>query len=316
MRVLITGSSGFAGTHLARWLCAIEPTCDVFGTVFGDGPDHLPAAIQRFPLDLCDAGTVEKALHDIQPNQIYHLAGQASPALSFEQPWETIEANLRAQINLFESCLKLGLQSRILVVSSAEFYDPREMGEHGLNENAAFRPTSPYGVSKVAQDMLALQYALAHNLEIVRARPFNHVGPGQSDKFVAPAFALQIARIEAGLQERVLSVGNLSARRDFTDVRDVVRAYYLLMSSGRAGEAYNIASGTVHSIEQVLHTLLSFTPVEVEVQVDPAKMRPVDIQVIRGDSSKLRRATGWQPEYSFEDSMRDLLEECRQRIHQ
>jgi GDP-4-dehydro-6-deoxy-D-mannose reductase len=198
------------------------------------------------------------------------------------------------------------------VVSSAEIYGPGDGS--AITEDAPLCPSSPYGVSKVAQDLLGLQYHLSHDLPLMRARPFNHFGPGQREGFVAPDFAMQVARIEAGLQAPVLEVGNLAARRDFTDVRDIVRAYHLLLEQGEPGAAYNIASGTAHSVQEILDTLISFSRASITVRADPARFLPVDVPVRLGSAERLRAATGWQPQIPFEQTLRDLLDECRQRV--
>jgi len=235
---------------------------------------------------------------------------------SFEDPWETLENNIRAQLNIIRACLDLHIQPRILIVSSAEIYGAVAPGRQPMSEETAIRPTNPYSVSKVAQDMLGLQYFLSHSLPIMRARPFNHIGPGQNDRFVAPAFAKQIAAIEEGRSDAVIYVGNLNAKRDFTDVRDIVRAYHMIVQKGAPGEAYNIASGAAHSIRHLLDTLLHLSNIEIEVRVDPARLRPVDVPAIRGASSKLRRDTGWKPAYAFEATLRDVLDDSRSRAHE
>ena len=235
---------------------------------------------------------------------------------SFEAPWETLENNIRAQLNIIQACLDLDLRPRTLIVSSAEIYGAVAPEQLPLAEDTEIRPANPYSVSKVAQDMLALQYCLSHDLPIMRARPFNHIGPGQNDRFVAPAFATQIARIEEGLQEAVIYVGNLSAKRDFTDVRDIVRAYRMIIEKGQPGEAYNVASGVARSIGDLLGIMLGFCDLDIEVRTDPARLRPVDLPEIRGDSAKLRADTGWKPTITFEQTLRDVLADCRQRVIQ
>jgi GDP-4-dehydro-6-deoxy-D-mannose reductase len=185
-----------------------------------------------------------------------------------------------------------------------------------ITEDMPLLPTSPYSVSKIAQDMLALQYHFSHDLPIMRARPFNHIGPGQKESFVAPSFGTQIAKIEQSGRPGVIKVGDLSAERDFTDVRDIVRAYRLIAEFGAPGEVYNIASGESHSIQSLLDTLLSFSSAKIEVEIDPSRLRPVTIPILRGDYSRLQAATGWEPQIPFEQSLSDILEDCRQNIQQ
>lgn len=314
MRILITGIGGFVGGHLAQHLRAVSPGSIIHGTVLFRGQAAPDASVIYHELDLKDARAVSQLIADVRPDHVYHLAAQASPRRSFAEPWETLENNIRAQLNLIQACLALSPLPRLLIVSSAEIYGPVQPEQLPIDETTPFRPISPYGVSKVAQDMLGLQYYLSHGLPVIRARPFNHFGPGQSEGFVAPDFAIQIARIEAGQQEPIIRVGNLSAQRDFTDVRDVVRAYRLLMEHGAAGEAYNIASGCSYSIQQLLDILLQHSSAVIEVQPDPNRLLPIDVPIIRGDARRLRAVTGWEPTIRFEDTLLDILNDCRARV--
>jgi GDP-4-dehydro-6-deoxy-D-mannose reductase len=312
VNILITGAGGFVGQTLARYLRAALPHARLIGT---QQPGHAAPAldgVQWVYADLRDPDAAQAVLSAAQPSQIYHLAGQAFVPRSFENPWETLETNIRAQLNLLTGCIALGIAPRMVIAGSAEVYGAANLTP--ITEDTPLAPSSPYSVSKVAQDMLGLQYHLSHGLPIVRARPFNHFGPGQSDLFVAPAFAMQIARIEAGLQPPILKVGDLSARRDFTDVRDVVRAYHLMMEHGRAGEAYNVASGKARTIQSLLEGLLAHARADISVEVDSARLRPSKIPILEGDYSRLHAATGWQPQIPFEQTLRDLLEDCRQRV--
>lgn len=313
MRILITGAGGFVGHHLADFLGGVQPTATLTGTRLAPGETMSPAVQASRTIDLKIYEQVHALLHDCQPDIIYHLAAQAFVPRSFEDPWETLENNIKAQVNIIQACLQLQLRPRIVIISSAEIYGAVETQELPLNEDARILPSNPYSVSKVAQDMLGLQYYLSHELHIMRARPFNHIGPGQNLRFVAPSFALQIAKIEARQQEAVIYVGNLEAKRDFTDVRDIVRAYHLIAERGLPGQAYNVASGLAVSIRQLLDALLSMSDENIEVRVDSKRLRPVDIPEIRGDASKLRRDTGWRPLYSFDETLRDVLADCRQR---
>ncbi|MCB9454735.1 MAG: GDP-mannose 4,6-dehydratase [Anaerolineaceae bacterium] len=314
MRILITGASGFAGRHLIEHILNTVPDAVIHGTVFGPNTGALPESGKWYDLDLRDVSAVCDLIAQIRPEQIYHLAAQASPRRSFEAPWETLENNIRAQLNLILGCLAADLEPRMVIISSAEIYRPVDPPDRPIPEDTPFLPTSPYGVSKITQDMLAKQYFLSHQLPIMLARPFNHCGPGQSLGFVAPDFAIQIARIEAGQQQPVIQVGNLSARRDFTDVRDVVRAYRLIMAHGKPGEAYNVASGQAYSIQELLDTLIGYSTTPVEVRVDPARFLPVDVPIKRGDASKLGAAAGWMPEIPLHKSLLDILNDCRQRV--
>ncbi len=311
MRILITGAGGFVGRHLSQHLLDTLPDAEIHGTTL-HATESPFSKIKYHKVDLQDEPAVRRVIEQLQPAYIYHLAAQASPRRSFEIPWATLENNIRAQLNVLLACIYCRLTPRILIVGSAEIYGP--LDDTPLREDTPFRPTNPYAVSKVAQDMLGLQYHISHKLPIVRARPFNHIGPGQSEGFVAVDFAIQIARIEAEQQTPTMRVGNLAAQRDFSDVRDVVRAYHLLMESGTPGEAYNIASGQAHSIQSVLDTLLSHSHKTVDVQPDPERMMPIDIPIIRGDATKLMVATGWKPTFAFEQTLLDVLNDCRERV--
>lgn len=316
MRVLITGAGGFVGNHLAAHLAQTQAISRLIGTTLFESETVHPAISSNCLLDLKDYAQVRNLLADCRPDAVYHLAAQAFVPRSFEDPWETLENNILSQLNITKACLALNLRPRILIVSSAEIYGQVSAAQLPLDENSPIRPTNPYSVSKVAQDMLGLQYYLSHDLPIMRARPFNHIGPGQNGRFVAPAFAMQIASIEEGQREAVINVGNLTAKRDFTDVRDIVRAYSLIVEKGRPGQAYNVASGLAYSIGQLLDILLGLSEIDIKVQIDPARLRPVDVPEIRGDSTKLRRDTGWKPSLSFEATLQDVLADCRQRSEQ
>lgn len=316
MRVLITGAGGFVGGHLITHLKTAQPTVVLHGTrLFESEPIHH-LLDNSTAIDLKQYTHVKQLLEDFRPEQIYHLAAQAFVPRSFEDPWETLENNILSQLNIIRACLELDLQPRMLIISSAEIYGAITPEELPISENTPIRPTNPYSVSKVTQDMLGLQYYLSHNFPIMRARAFNHFGPGQNPNFVAPAFATQIAKIEVGEQESVIYVGNLEAQRDFTDVRDIVRAYELIVNHGLPGQAYNIGSGKTYSVQHLLDTLLTYTEIAIEVRVDESRLRPVDVPIVQADSSKLSQHTGWQPTISFEQTLKDVLEDCRQRVRQ
>ncbi len=234
--------------------------------------------------------------------------------LTWQDPWATIEKNIRAQVNLLHAVTQQDLRPRILIIGSNEEYGRVEPEDLPINEDTPLRPDSPYGVSKIAQDFLGLQYFLSHNLHVVRVRPFNHIGPRQNDRFVAASFAKQIAEIEAGAREPVIFVGNLEAQRDFTDVRDMVRAYVLALERGAPGEVYNIGSGKAYSIRQLLNTFLSMTTAEIRVAQDPARSRPSDTPITVCDASKFRKQTGWEPQIEFEQTVRDTLEHWRAKV--
>lgn len=313
MRILITGVGGFVGRHLFNTLCKQYPDAIIHGTAI-DEPPRMGDRLKYHLIDLKNYAVISDLIAEVQPDQIYHLAAQASPRRSFVIPWETLENNIKSQLNIIQSCIALKLQPRILVISSAEIYGPVRPEQQPINEDAPLRPTNPYGVSKVTQDMLGLQYYLSHKLPILRVRPFNHFGPGQSEGFVATDFAAQVARIEAGLQENIIEVGNLAAERDFTDVRDVVEAYTQLVEKGTPGDVYNVASGKPYSIQYLLDVLLQYSTVDIQVKVSEARMLPIDVPIVRGDATRLRQLTGWQPNIPFETTLLDVLNDWRNRV--
>ena len=315
MRALITGISGFVGSHLAEYL--LEHTdWHVAGTVYGpeENIEHLRDRLELYPAELSELETVTSILEQARPDHIFHLAAQPLVSLSRRDPWGTLASNIRLQLNILEAVARLDSAARILVVGSSEEYGLVRPDELPIKETNPLRPTSPYAVSKVAQDMLGLQYHLSHRLYTVRVRPFNHIGPRQSLGFVAPDFARQIARAEAGLQEPVIRVGNLEPQRDFSDVRDVVRGYHLLITQGEPGEVYNLGSEQARSVGELLEKLLVMSEVPITVEQDPERVRPTDVPVIFGDCTRIRERTGWRPRISFEQSLRDVLDYWREQV--
>ena len=314
MRAFITGVGGFAGSHLSDYL--LEQTdWHVTGCVLpGWDCSHLDGRVTCLELDLRDRMAVRAMLEQAAPDIIFHLAAQAFVPVSWQDPWDTLENNIRAETNILDGLVKLGAKPRVMVVGSNEEYGLVSPQDLPLREDSPLRTNSPYAVSKVAQDLLGLSYFLSYALPVLRVRPFNHIGPRQSEGFVAPAFARQIALIEAGRQEPVIHVGNLSAQRDFTDVRDVVRAYHLVVTKGQPGEVYNIGSGQPRTIQSLLETMLSLSAAQIRVEFDPERMRPSDTPIVYCDASKLRDATGWTPDISFEHTLRDVLDDWRARI--
>jgi GDP-4-dehydro-6-deoxy-D-mannose reductase len=278
--------------------------------------DHLERPIPVAIADLRDLKVVEEIFLDVKPDCIYHLAAQAYVPTAWRAPWETFENNVRPELNILQLMAYRGLKARLLVVASNEVYGAVSPDKLPVNENTLLEPNNPYGVSKVAQDLLARQYFLSHGVDVIRARAFNHLGPRQSPQFVAANLARQIAEAEMGLREPVVSVGNLQAQRDFTDVVDVVRAYALLMEKGRSGEAYNIGSGRPRAVQTVLETLLGQSSVKVRIEHDPARLRPSDVPIIYGDITKLRSDTGWEPTISFEESLCRVLAYWREVVRQ
>jgi GDP-4-dehydro-6-deoxy-D-mannose reductase len=256
---------------------------------------------------LADPEATTRAIVAARPNVIFHLAGQPFVPESFRDPAATLAANTLGALHIFLALIEYRMATRVLVVGTNEEYGQILPEDLPLSERAPLRPTSPYGVSKVAQSMLGLQYHLSHGLDVVRVRPFTHIGPRQNERFVTAAFARQIARIELGRQAPVMQVGNLSACRDFTDVRDIVRAYALLMNQGEAGEVYNVGSGQAVIIRDMLDTLLAASATPIEIQLNPDLMRPIDIPLVTCDARKIRERTGWSPAIAIGQTLHDIL---------
>ncbi len=317
MRALITGIAGFAGSHLAEYLLA-ETDWEVWGTIHQNERNisHLRGQLKLRRVDLRVSVAVRDLLGEVRPDRVYHLAGQSYVPVSWDDPWQTFEINVRSQINLLEAVLEAGLTPRILIVASNEEYGLIAPEDLPIDEDTPLRPASPYAVSKVAQDMLGLQYHLNYDLFVVRVRPFNHIGPRQRSEFVAAAFAQQLAEIEAGLRSPVVQVGNLEAKRDFTDVRDMVRAYFFALERGEAGAVYNIGAGQAHSIRELLDILLELSTARVAVEHDPTRTRPSDVPVAICDASRFRTQTGWAPQTPFRESLRRVLDYWRQCVQE
>lgn len=317
MRVLITGITGFAGSHLAEFLLKRDGV-EVHGIERWrsktDNIEHLKGRVAMHECDLRDGSSIRKVLETVRPDQIYHLAAQSFVPTSWKAPAETLMTNILGQLHIFEAVRQIGINPRIQIAGSSEEYGLVNADELPIKESNPLRPLSPYGVSKVGQDLLAYQYHQSYKLHVVRTRGFNHTGPRRGDVFVESNFAQQIAKIERGLQEPVVKVGNLQAKRDYTDVRDMVRAYWLALEKGLPGDVYNICSGETHSIESVLQSLLAMSSAKVRVEPDPARMRPSDVLLLHGDSSKFQKQTGWRPEIPLETTLRDLLNYWRARM--
>ncbi|HEY8022754.1 MAG TPA: GDP-mannose 4,6-dehydratase [Thermoanaerobaculia bacterium] len=316
MKALITGITGFAGSHLAEYLLAEHPDVEVFGTSRWrsrmDNIEHLGARITLLEADLRDYTSMHAALARSRPDYVFHLAAQSFVPASWSAPSETLSTNVAGETNLFEAVRALGLDPIIQLACSSEQYGLVLPGEVPIKETNPLRPLSPYAVSKVAQDFLGYQYFQSYGMRVIRTRGFNHTGPRRGQPFVTSNFCSQVAAIEAGLQEPVIRVGNVEAIRDFTDVRDMVRAYWLAVTRAKPGEVYNIASGRGISIRALLDKILALSNVEVKIEVDPARLRPSDVEILIGDSSKFRADTGWEPRIPFDQTVADLLDYWRE----
>jgi GDP-4-dehydro-6-deoxy-D-mannose reductase len=318
MRVLITGITGFAGSHLAEYILAEHPGVRVFGLVRWrsrmDNIVQIRDKVELHEADLKDIISLNKALAEIKPDRIFHLAAQSFVPASWKLPVETFAINALGQINLFEAVLSLKLDPRIQIAGSSEEYGHVNPDEVPMKETNPLRPLSPYAVSKVAQDLLAFQYFMSYGMKTVRTRGFNHTGPRRGDVFVTSNFAKQIAEIEKGKKKPVIHVGNLEAKRDFTDVRDMVRAYWLAADKGEAGEVYNIGSGKTMAMKDMLDILLSLSKAKVKVQVDPDRLRPSDVPILYSDCRKFVSLTKWKPRIPLEKTFKDLLDYWRERV--
>jgi GDP-4-dehydro-6-deoxy-D-mannose reductase len=317
MRVLITGITGFVGSHMADY--ALAQGAEVFGSSRWrsktENIEHLRSRITLIESDLRDMSSVRALVETSSPSFVIHLAAQSFVGASWQAPAETLSTNIISQINLLEAIRGLKLSPRFLAVGSSEEYGLVCEDELPIRETNPLRPLSPYAVSKVAQDLLGYQYFKSYGLPIVRTRAFNHEGPRRGDVFVTSNFAKQIAEIEAGLCEPAVYVGDLRPRRDYSDVRDIVRGYWLVLHHGEAGEVYNLCSGRSWSIQHVLDFLLAQSTAKgIAVRVDPVRLRPSDVMVLEGDPSKIEKGTGWRAEIPFEQTLTDLLDYWRERV--
>jgi GDP-4-dehydro-6-deoxy-D-mannose reductase len=303
--ILVTGAAGFAGSHLLD-LLEREPAPLVAWRRPGEPLPHGRSGqeLRWMSVELLDRAAVLTAMEAVRPATVYHCAGAANVGQSWERTHEALATNVLGTAHVLDAIQRTGLGSRVLIPGSALVCRP---SDRAITEDDPIGPASPYGVSKLAQEMLGRRVALEAHLPIVLTRSFNHVGPRQQQSFFTSSFARQIACIEAGLAEPVLSVGNLEARRDLTDVRDTVRAYRLLARRGRTGEVYNVCSGQAHQVGEILDLLLARARTSIRVQADPARYRPNDTPLVLGDCRRIRDETGWSPEIPIERSLEDLL---------
>jgi GDP-4-dehydro-6-deoxy-D-mannose reductase len=343
--VLITGVTGMAGSHLAEYILANHPEVELYGMCrWRSRMDNLadlsahgllnsrplegrattpallaactePGKLNLVYGELSDPLAMQTVIATVRPDRIFHLAAQSFVPASWSAPAETLQVNAIGQVHLFEAVRAAGLDPLIQIACSSEQYGLVYPDEVPIKETNPLRPLSPYAVSKVAQEQLAWQYHRSYGLKTVVTRGFNHEGPRRGDVFVTSSFAKQIAMIEAGLQEpAVMYVGDLASERDWTDVRDMTRAYWLALEHGVPGEVYNVGSGTRRSVGAMLDLLLSLSPARVQVVTDPTRMRPSDVRVLHADATKFREATGWEPQISFEQMIGDLLEWWRGQL--
>lgn len=315
-RAFVTGITGFAGSHLSELL--LKENVEVHGVQRwrskSDNIDHISDKIHFHEADLLDAHSLYTVIDDVKPDFIFHLAAQSYVQSSWASPANTLEVNIIGTVHLFEAVRKSELNIPIQIACSSEEYGKVLKDELPIRETNPLRPLSPYAVSKLAMDYLGYQYFESYGMKIIRTRGFNHTGPRRGDVFAESTFARQIAEIEAGKKEPVVYVGNLDAVRDYTDVRDMVRAYYMAVQKCQPGEAYNIATGKGWRIGDVLDILISMSKVKIKILEDKDRMRPSDVEVLIGDASKFMKHTGWKPEIPFETTMKDLLDYWREKV--
>lgn len=316
-KILITGVSGFAGNYLAHELVKSEDN-EIFGTYLSEKSktslSDISFKINLVNLDLMDFKSVTNIIEKIRPDQIYHLAALTSPTQSFKEPSVVMVNNISSQLNLLEVVKNAQLKTRIMIVSSAEVYGKVDPKDLPIDENTPLKPANPYAVSKLTQDFMGLQYHIAYGLDILRVRPFNHIGSGQTEHFATSAFAKKIAEIEKGINKPILTVGNLDAKRDFTNVKDMIRAYILLMKKGESGSVYNIGSGKSYKMSDILNMLLSFSNSKIKIEVDPNLLRPSDNPELICDNRKFVSLTGWKPEIDIETTLKEILEYWRKKV--
>lgn len=314
-KVFITGITGFAGSHLAELLNS-QNNYNISGTHLSDrhldNLENIRGVVNLYKVNLLDSEKIKKIIGDERPDIICHLAASTSVAESFTNPSEMLMNNITSEVNLLEAIKHHGLNTqKILIISSSHVYGNVNVMDLPIDEKVDFRPDNPYSVSKIAQDYLGLSYFLAYKLPIVRLRPFNHIGPRLSSKISISRFAKAIVEIEKGKSEPALRVGNLDAKRDFTDVRDMVSAYSLSFDHCIIGEAYNIGTGKSYSIREMLDILLSYSSVKISVESDRSLFRPSDIPELRCDAEKFKAATGWTPKASLNKTLEDMLDYWR-----
>ena len=305
-KVLVTGVDGFVAGYLSDYL--FKSGYDVYGTTISE--TYKNDKIKIFKMNLLDAENVSDVIKNISPNMILHLAGQSAVGLSWQKPVLTIDVNVNGTLNLLEAVRINNINSRILIIGSSDQYGTIKPEDCPIKETQLQNPQSPYGISKKTQEEIGKLYVKAYKMNIIFVRAFNHIGARQGKNFVVPDFASKIVKIEKSAVP-VLKVGNLDTLRDFTDVRDIVRGYLMLLESGKIGESYNIGSGNVIKIKDILKKLINLSSKKIKIEIDKEKFRPVDVPIVQCDNSKIKKDTGWSPEISIDETLKEVLEYWR-----
>lgn len=311
-KAIVIGSAGFVGKYLIDCLVN-EFSMTVVGTklereIFNNDKATI------VNLNILEKDEIIALLNKVHPDYIFHLAAQSSVSVSWKNPQLTVDINVKGAINLFDSLKGLDYKPRILVIGSGEEYGHIKNNSLPISEETTLYPGNIYAATKACQNMIGSIFAKAYNLNIILVRAFNHIGPGQSPVFVVSDFCRQVAEIERGMKEPIIYVGNLNAERDFTDVRDVVRAYALLVQKGAPGETYNVGSGKAFTIQSILEKVINYSKKQIEVKVDPLKFRPIDVPKIEADISKLKTITGWEPQIPIDTTIKNVLDYWREQI--
>lgn len=309
MKGLVIGAAGFVGNYLLNEMYANGMEC--YATKLAHEKLEHPHA-KVYDLDIMSKDDIVTLLLQVQPDYIFHLAAQSSVGLAWKNPGLTVDVNIKGSLNVMDAIRELSYKPKVLLIGSGEEYGHIRPGETPITEMNLLRPGNIYAATKACQNMIGSIYSKAYDMDLMMVRAFNHIGPGQAPMFVVSDFCKQVAEIEKGLREPVMKVGNLAAKRDFTDVRDVVKAYVKLIQVGVAGETYNVGSGNAKAIQDILDTIISMSDCQIKVEIDPDKLRPVDVPIIEADITKLQELTGWKPEISIEQTIRETLDYWRE----
>lgn len=308
---LVIGAAGFVGKYLIEEM--VSGGMEAYATKLPhENLANVPARVMD--LDIMDREATVALLFEVRPDYIFHLAAQSSVGLAWKNPGLTVDVNIKGSLNVMDAIRELYYKPRVLLIGSGEEYGHIQPGETPIVETNLLRPGNIYAATKACQNMIGNIYSKAYDMELMMVRAFNHIGPGQAPMFVVSDFCKQVAEIEKGLRDPVMKVGNLAAKRDFTDVRDVVKAYVGLVRKGQPGETYNVGSGNAREIREILDMIISMSAKEIKVEIDPNKIRPVDVPIIEADISKLNRLIGWKPQILLEQTIEETLNYWRKNL--